>query len=248
MKDRIIKITNYVFPGKPHKVSKFVPVVRLLQLKRKVEKYHKKIFDNFSKDKHHWSDEHEKCLVKMLGIKDDVKLAREDEVSRHILHLVSEAEQYRNIMRQKKKIQKLRDHIVVGLEQDVLFDRFHEYFSQVKKIVQNIENNQELRKCEEIFSYSQVFLNGCINDIEEQRRRSKEDLITMRIEHSEDLAYVCRRSDPRDEYEREKKINALTEVLNKYLLPLHEEPITDEQRVFLDKVIALYNQTIDSLN
>ena len=164
------------------------------------------------------------------------------------MHLVGEAEQYRNIMSQKRQIQRLRDRIVLGLEQDVFFDRFHEYFSQVKKIAHNIENNEELRKCEEIFGYSQVFLNGCINDIEEQRRRSKEDLITMRIEHSEDLAYVCRRSDPRDEYEREKKINALTEVLNKYLLPLRDEPITDEQRIFLDKVVALYNQTIDSLN
>ena len=124
MKDRIIKITNYVFPGKPHKVSKFIPVVRLHQLKRKVEKYHKKIFYNFKKEDHHWSDDHEHCWVKMQGIKDGIKLVREEEASRDILHLVGEAEQYRNIMSQKRQIQRLRDRIVLGLEQDVFFDRF----------------------------------------------------------------------------------------------------------------------------
>jgi hypothetical protein len=248
MENRIVKVTKDIFSSaRPHKVSKFIPVVRLHQLKRKVQKYHKKIFSRFGKD-NQWDKEHDRYLEKMRQVKEDLKGTRGGGLSREILHLVGEAEQYRKIQKQRKQVQGLRQRIMVGLEQDVLFDRFHELFSQVKSIVRTVAIDSELKKCESIFHYTQAFLNGCLDDIEEQKRRAEEELITMRMEHSEDLAYVCRRSPPSDEYEREKKLSALKEVLEKYILPLRDVFLTNEQRVFLEKLVNLYHDTIATLS
>lgn len=230
-----------------HKVSKYISSVPLHEMKRQVEIYHKKIFSDFGDDAI-WSEENEDCLKGMKRIKNAVKgQSSAEQVYSKVSRLVHDAEQYRKVKKQKDHVDKICHRITTGLNQDVLFERFHEYFSLVREIADNIEEDRELKKSKRVFDHMRRFLSECIGGIEEQKKVSEEELITMRLEHAEDLVYVSRQSPPKDEWERTKKLSALQEVLQKYLLPLRIEALTAHQEVFLERIINLYEQTIEEL-
>ena len=229
----------------------------LCELHSQIKNYHKQIFSNFNTQANEdWSKGNEKRLKKMQKIKKLIKVKHlncDGDKCRHklflnvILNLVREAEQYKKTQTQKASIKKLVNKIVNGLKQDAYFPRFEEYFSVIKESSQKLDADHELKKCFKIFESTRKFVDECISRISYQKKQSNHEVIATRIERAEDLAYVCMRSDPHNEYELTKKLSSLEEVLDKHLLPLKETLLYDNLKAYLNEIIELYCNTINYL-
>ena len=213
---------------------------------QKAKSLYLSLFSNFKGySEFTWGPKEEKELRKMERLQEEAKKtipkADYDEIALFTKKARALKEGYGHV----SQLQTLYKKVVVGLKQDPKFVRLPEFYHSIDLVGDNMKELQLRSK--KVYSAANEFFTKCISSLKTVQEQAQFDVYQMRIERAEDLLYSCNRSNPSDQYEYKKKMDALTSVYEEYMIPMQEKEMTDELHSALRVVLENYTTTIDSL-